>query len=62
MTFGVAFTVGPVLGGELFGRGGGRTLWLACLAIAAVVAAGHLLAGGARRRRIAALRSLAAQL
>ncbi len=49
MVWGLALTLGPLAGGELYGRGGGRALWLACLALALLVSAGHLLAGGARR-------------
>ncbi len=55
MSWGVAFAVAPVFGGELLTRAGGPTLWATCLAIGAVVAAGHLLAAGPRRRRLAAL-------
>lgn len=50
MAWGLALTLGPVAGGELYGRGGGRTLWVACLAVALLVAGGHLVAGAARRR------------
>ncbi|HSM94316.1 MAG TPA: MFS transporter [Anaeromyxobacteraceae bacterium] len=57
MSWGIAFTIAPLVGGELLTRFGGRTLWAACLAIGAVVAAGHLTAGPARRRRLAALRA-----
>jgi MFS family permease len=56
MAWGVAFTVAPVAGGAVLGRFGGRALWLGCLATGALVAAGHLAAGPARRRRLAALR------
>ncbi|MBI5070207.1 MAG: MFS transporter [Deltaproteobacteria bacterium] len=51
MAWGLALTLGPLAGGELYGRGGGRLLWLACLALALLVSAGHLLAGAARRAR-----------
>jgi MFS family permease len=51
MSWGLALTLGPLAGGELYGRGGGRLLWLACLALALLVGAGHLLAGAARRAR-----------
>jgi MFS family permease len=50
MAWGLALTLGPIAGGELYGRGGGRTLWLACLLLALFLAAGHLAAGAARRR------------
>lgn len=49
---GLAFTLAPLLGGELFERLGGRALWLACLGIALLVASGHLAAGRARRRHL----------
>ncbi len=55
MCWGVAFTLSPLLGGELLGRLGGRALWLICLAIGVAVALGHLAAAGPRRRRLAAL-------
>jgi MFS family permease len=53
MTWGLAFTVAPILGGATLERFGGRALWLACLAAGALVAAGHLLAAPSRRRRLA---------
>lgn len=56
MTWGVAFTLAPLLGGEVLTRFGARTLWVACLAIGLSVAAGHLATAGARRRRLAGLR------
>jgi MFS family permease len=55
MTWGLAFTLSPVFGGELLERFGGRTLWLACLAVGAAVALGHLAAAGPRRRHLARL-------
>lgn len=57
MTWGAAFTLSPLFGGELLARLGGRGLWLSCLGIGAAVAAGHLAAAGPRRRRLAALRA-----
>lgn len=54
MSWGVAFTIAPVLGGEVLTRAGARTLWVACLAIGVAVAAGHIAAAGPRRRRLAA--------
>lgn len=59
MSWGVAFTIAPVLGGELLTRHGSRTLWLVCLGIGVAVAAGHLVAGAARRVRLAELRAAA---
>jgi MFS family permease len=52
MAWGLAFTLSPLLGGEVLHRFGGRTLWLGCLVTGAVVAALHLAAGPARRRRL----------
>jgi MFS family permease len=60
MSWGVAFTIAPVLGGEVLTRLGGRALWAACLGIGVAVAAGHALAAGPRRRRLAALLGSAA--
>ncbi len=54
MTWGLAFTCAPVVGGAVLERLGGRVLWLGCLAAGAAVAAGHLAAAPARRRRMAA--------
>jgi len=55
MSWGVAFTIAPVLGGELLTRFGSGALWGTCFAICAAVAAGHLATAGPRRRRLAAL-------
>ncbi len=57
MSWGVAFTVAPVLGGEMLARVGGPTLWTTCFLVCAAVAAGHLLTAGPRRRRLAELRA-----
>jgi MFS family permease len=57
MSWGVAFTLSPLLGGEVLTRHGSRTLWLGCLAVGTTVAALHLLAGGPRRRRLLTLRA-----
>jgi MFS family permease len=54
MCWGLAFVLSPIVGGRILARQGAATLWLACLAAGAVVALGHLLAGPARRRRLAA--------
>ena len=53
MTWGMAFTLSPLLGGQLLHRYGGGVLWPACLATCLVVAALHLAAGPSRRRRLA---------
>ena len=52
MAWGLAFTLSPLIGGEVLHRFGGRTLWLGCLAAGALTAALHLAAGPARRRRL----------
>ncbi len=57
MSWGIAFTLSPLFGGELLARLGGRTLWLVCFAVGVAVALGHLAAAGPRRRRLAALRA-----
>jgi MFS family permease len=59
MSWGVAFTIAPVLGGEVLTRFGGRALWTACLGIGIAVAAGHLVAAPGRRRRLAVLEASA---
>jgi MFS family permease len=56
MTWGTAFAIAPVLGGEVLGRFGGPTLWLGCLATGAAAAVGHLAAARPRRRHLAAAR------
>ncbi len=53
MAWGLAFTLSPLLGGEVLHRHGGRVLWVGCLLAGAVAAALHLAAGPARRRRLA---------
>jgi MFS family permease len=55
MTWGAALTLSPLVSGELAERTGAGTVWLACLAAGLLSAAGHLLAAGSRRRRVAAL-------
>jgi MFS family permease len=55
MTWGAAFTLSPLFGGEMLARYGGRSLWGACVMVGAAVAAGHLLTAGPRRRRLAEL-------
>jgi MFS family permease len=57
MSWGVAFTIAPVLGGELLTRFGGPTLWLGCLGLGAAVASGHVLTAAPRRRRLESLRA-----
>lgn len=57
MSWGLAFAIGPVFGGEVLTRFGSRVLWAICLALGVAVAAGHLLTAAPRRRRIAVLRA-----
>lgn len=60
MCWGAAFTISPIMAGEVMQRFGGRALWLLCLAVAAGVSAGHLLTAEPRRRRLAAVSGTAA--
>ncbi len=53
MVFSLAFAVSPYLSGKLASRAGARAVWLACLAIGVLAAAGHLAAAGPRRRHLA---------
>jgi MFS family permease len=52
LTWGTAMFASPALGAAVLGRLGPGPLWAACLAISLLVGLGHLLAGGARRRRL----------
>jgi MFS family permease len=52
MCWGLAFTLAPLVGGGLLAAGGPVVLWSACLAAGLAVAAGHLSAAPARRRRL----------
>src|SRR5512138_1793586 len=54
MAWGVAFTIAPVLGGEVLARAGGPALWALCVAIGVAASAGHLAAAAPRRLRLAA--------
>ncbi len=54
MTWGLAFTLAPVIGGEALALLGGRALWGGCLAAGLAVAVLHLAVAGPRRRRLAA--------
>ncbi|HEY6098752.1 MAG TPA: MFS transporter, partial [Anaeromyxobacter sp.] len=58
MSWGIAFAIAPVLGGEMLTRLGSRALWATCLALCAAVSAAHLLTAGPRRRRLAELRAV----
>jgi MFS family permease len=55
MSWGVAFTIGPVAAGEVIQHLGSRTLWLLCLGVAGAVSVGHLVTAEPRRRRLAEL-------
>jgi MFS family permease len=55
--WGLAHFTGPVLGGWVMERLGGRGLWLACLAAGIVLAAGYLAMAPGASRRILAVRS-----
>ena len=56
MTWGVTFALSPLVSGEIFGRFGGRALWLACLGLGIATAIAHLRVAAPRRIRLAALR------
>jgi MFS family permease len=56
--WGLSFALSPLAGGQVIQAAGARTLWLLCLATGVLVAVGHLVAAGPRRRR---LRELAAR-
>jgi MFS family permease len=56
-TFGVAAFVAPVAGGWVYDHWGGVTLWLGCGIVSLAAAAGHVLAGPARSRRLEQLRA-----
>lgn len=53
MVWGATNGLSPVLGGQVMERLGAPVLWLACFVVGLVVAAGHLVAAPARRRRLA---------
>jgi MFS family permease len=55
MSWGVSFTLAPIVGGEVLSRSGAVTLWIGCLAVGTAVAAGYLATAAPRRRRLAAL-------
>jgi MFS family permease len=61
MAWGASAFVGPVLGSLVLGRAGGEALWLGCLLVGVLTAAGHLASGGAQRRRVEALRAVAVE-
>ncbi len=61
LSFSVAVSIAPVLGGWVIERFGDPPLWIGCFALAVVAAVGHLAAGPARGRRMAVLRATEAQ-
>jgi len=54
LSFGVAMLLAPPLGSTVLQRLGPGPLWVGCLGLTVLVAAGQLGVGGARRRRLAA--------
>ena len=55
MAWGAATCLAPAIGSTVMARGGARALWIGCLALGALAAAGHLAIAGPRRRSLAAL-------
>lgn len=51
MAWGLASSLGPLVGGLVLAGPGARALWSACFAVMALVALGHLALGAARLRR-----------
>jgi len=62
MLWATASCVGPALGGLMLGRYGSRVLWGMCLGLGLAAALWHLSIGGARRRRMEALRQTRAEV
>lgn len=52
MVWGATNGLSPIFGGQVMDRLGAPVLWVLCFALGLVVAAGHLLAAPARRRRL----------
>jgi MFS family permease len=59
--WGLALTLSPLVAGKVLQGAGARTLWLSCLATGLLVAVGHLVAAGPRRRRLAQLAAAPAE-
>ncbi|HET7502560.1 MAG TPA: MFS transporter [Kofleriaceae bacterium] len=55
MVWGLSMALSPILGGQGIDQIGAPALWALCLGVGLAVAAGHLLAAPARRRRLADL-------
>ncbi len=56
-TFSLAAMVAPVAGGWVYDHAGPTVLWVGCGLVSLAGAAGHLLAGPARQRRLDELRA-----
>lgn len=59
MTWGLALMLAPLAGGVTLQHLGARAVWAGCLGVGAMVAGGHLVAAGPRRRRLAAIAAAA---
>ena len=59
--FAAASMTAPLAGGTVYQHLGGTTLWVGCGVVSLLTAGGHLLAGPARERRFAELRTLEAR-
>lgn len=53
MVWGTAWTVAPIMGGQIMHRAGARVLWWLCLAAGLAVAVGHLFTARSRALRVA---------
>jgi MFS family permease len=58
MAWGVAMGLSPIVGGQVLHRLSAAALWWGCLVAGALVAAGHLVTAGPRRRRLAAVAAM----
>jgi len=56
MVWAMSMSVSPIIGGQVIERLGAPALWVLCLVLGLTVAAGHLVAAPARRRRLAEAR------
>jgi MFS family permease len=59
LSWSAASFAAPIAGGFLQEHAGNTALWLSCAGVGLVVAAGHLVSGPARERRVAQLRAVA---
>lgn len=60
--FGAASLLAPLLGGAVYDRLGGTTLWLTCGVLGLATAGGHLLAAPARDAQVRAMRAAGASV